>query len=222
MESHSNQEGRVTWLHLTLNPETRADSQERLNLHLTAAEMWGKEREKQNKGDLFSQTDIDDRREPSSMCLKRFLLLTYSFSPLSLSSSLPLFLSFSEGLLHWFIMLMINQIEAAVWEGRSAWAFHFMGPDWARGSWSLFKHLLEIWDFFVFLFPPYLLFCYFTRLPFMTVRLQALSLSLPLRLHSLSLPFSLLLLPLTLSFSHEIYTFSSLSLFRFVGIVLNN
>ncbi len=168
MESHSNQEGRVTWSHLTLNPETRADSQERLNLHLTAAEMWGKEREKQNKGDLFSQTDIDDRREPSSMCLKGFLLLTYSFSPLSLSlsSSLPLFLSFSEGLLHWFIMLMINQIEAAVWESRSAWAFHFMGPDWARGSWSLFKHLLEIWDFFCLSFPPLLAFLFLYQAPF--------------------------------------------------------
>lgn len=200
MESHSNQEGRVTWSHLTLNSETRADSQERLNLHLTAAEMWGKQREKQNKGDLFSQTDIDDRREPSSMCLKSFLLLIYSFSP-SLCSSLPLFLSFSEGLLHWFIMLMINQIEAAVWESRSAWAFHFMGPDWARGSWSLFKHLLEIWDFFVFLSPLTCFFCYFTRVPFMTVRLQALSLStLTFALSfSLSLPFSLLLLPLTLS-----------------------
>lgn len=206
MESHSNQEGRVTWLHLTLNPETRADSQERLNLHLTAAEMWGKEREKQNKGDLFSQTDIDDRREPSSMCLKRFLLLTYSFSPLSLSSSLPLFLSFSEGLLHWFIMLMINQIEAAVWESRSAWAFHFMGPDWARGSWSLFKHLLEIWDFFCLSFPPLLAFLLLYQAPFHDGKVTG-TLSLSTLTFALSFPpiLSSSAPSYTLIFSQDLY-----------------
>lgn len=176
MESHSNQEGRVTWSHLTLNPETSADSQERLNLHLTAAEMWGKDREKQNRGHLFYQEDVDDRREPSSMCLNVFCFWLFPLFPLSLI--LFLFLSFSEGLLHWFIMLMINQIEAAVWESKSAWAFHFMGPDWARGSWNLFRHLLEIWDFFFLsFFSPFTCFlCYFTRVPFTTVRLQALSL----------------------------------------------
>lgn len=40
-----------------------------------------------------------------------FELLFNTYSPPSLSSPLPLFLS-QKALLHWFIMLMINQIEA--------------------------------------------------------------------------------------------------------------
>lgn len=163
----------------------------------------------------------------------KYVLKTFSASDLfsfpSLSSSLPLsfFLSFSEGLPHWFIMLMINQIEAAVWESRSAWAFHCIGPDWARGSWNLFRHLLEIWDIFCLSFPPLLY-----QGPFhngkVTATLSTLKFALALFLSFP--PILFFLLPLIVLFISNFLTRSTnvvlsrsfSTLFCFVVIVLNN